>query len=240
MKLLIDIGNSRLKWQLGSSNGALQLGAALDYAEQHWQQLALKSVWIASVGFEQATLKLAQRLQSFGFEVELVASKSKFAGLKIAYQQPQTFGVDRWLALLAAVHHYSGAAVVVSAGTALTIDVLDNKGAHLGGLICPGLDLMRHSLKQHTALLPLVTEDSHQLGDNTRAAIGAGTLLACAYLVAGVFEQQQQQFANLKLLLSGGNAEQIQQQLATALKQKATVDENLVFKGLSICAEHRR
>ena len=106
-------------------------------------------------------------------------------GVRSAYSRPQRLGVDRWLAIIAAFHRARGAAIVVDAGTAITIDVVNRRGEFVGGLIAPGLRLMARALHDHTALLPEVEPARMRspLGRHTRDAIRAGISFAAEGLI---------------------------------------------------------
>jgi type III pantothenate kinase len=117
------------------------------------------------------------------------------------------------------------AQIVVLAGTALTLDVLTETGAHLGGLIVPGPSLMRASLSRGTAQLPLVATSALDLGRSTQAAIAAGCTLACAALIDKIAAQLPQ----AQLWLCGGAALELRGALASA---HANYREDLIMLGL--------
>lgn len=243
MKLLIDIGNTRLKWQLHEdadnyASGALSHESVPHHAQTLWQSLPLDGVWIASVGSNQCRDELTQQLTDYGFKVHAVRPQAHFAGVQNAYTQPHTLGVDRWLGVLAAHHHIQSATMIVSAGTALTIDVVDVNGEHQGGIIAPGLSLMRRSLNEHTAALPLVDDTLTGLGTNTQHAISSGTLTASMALIEHCFATHRAQYTDLTLILCGGNAQCMFEHLSVTTQNHTTVDADWLFKGLHIYAEH--
>ena len=243
MKLLVDIGNSRLKWatELG---GTLRQGGSLDYrsssfAEQlreAWdfasppRQLAIASV--AAGPILREVLSLADALWP-DIKPLLLRSSAYAHGVTNAYAQPEKLGIDRWLAIIAAHHEYAGDICVVDCGTAITLDVVSGAGQHLGGLIAPGLTLMPRSLIQDTALLH---DDQHpagaELGVFTSQAIVNGALMAAV----GLVESSMSRWASQgRLILTGGDALVV----AEALSVKATLDVLLVFKGLVLlCSEY--
>ncbi len=238
MKLLVDIGNSRLKWAQ-AQEGVFMPGTAIDYRQACVEQ-ELRSLWsnlpppgivalasVADVSVRDAVFAIAVNLWPKVELVEPKVSESAF-GVSNAYQQPEKLGIDRWLALLAAHHYYPGGSCIVDCGTAITVDVLAAEGRHLGGLICPGLTIMKKSLNAGTAALPF-TERRHTTGlaITTADAIDSGVLMAAAGLIAAA----KQQFAGLcRLLLCGGDAEFI----AEALSQPCIIDPDLVLRGLSL------
>jgi acetyl-CoA C-acetyltransferase len=103
----------------------------------------------------------------------LIASAER-AGVINRYQQPERLGADRWAALIAARHRQAGPQLVVSAGTALTADMLDAQGVFLGGIIAPGLRLMQQSLAAGTAGLPLSPGQYAEWPRDTAEAIATG------------------------------------------------------------------
>jgi len=241
MKLLIDLGNSHLKWTTAEM-GFLAGLQRLDYrSESDWQCLHQDwrvlprpdAIWLASVGQPDWVQRLRQLIQSLWphVTVSIPRSSLEFAGVRNAYRQPEALGVDRWLALLAAHHHYRGDSCVVDCGTAITLDRIDMQGQHLGGLIMPGLQLLRRALNSNTAGLPLVhAADPVVLADHTEAAIASGCLWAAVGLIETIMRRHPAQ----QLLLTGGDACHLQSLLQT----HAIVDSHLVIKGLLCYAEH--
>jgi type III pantothenate kinase len=157
-----------------------------------------------------------------------VKSQAHAFGVYNAYQQPEKLGVDRWLALVAVHNHYPVPACIVDCGTAITVDLIDADGKHQGGLISPGLTLMKKSLAEGTEALEF-NEANHVFGpaNFTEAAIYSGTLSAAAGLIEHVLTMQSNA---TQLILTGGDAEII----ATQLGVKAIIDNDLVLRGLAI------
>lgn len=238
MNLLVDIGNSRLKWGIEQA-GSIRLGAAVDYrqADIHgelrsvWRSLAVpRKLAIASVAAPGMAAEIAEWARSLWPALELVVPQAatEAFGVSNAYAQPEKLGIDRWLALLAAHRFYPGFSCIADCGTAITVDVIDADGRHLGGLISPGLLSMKKALAADTAALKF--DPQHRmpgLADTTADAIDSGTLLAAAGLIETVLRRQDEP---CQLILSGGDAEPI----AGQLRQAAIIDADLVLKGLSI------
>jgi type III pantothenate kinase len=243
MNLLIDIGNSRLKW---ASEQAGQISSihALDYRQDHayqdleqqWQTLPRPSkIAIACVGAAQQITELEALANRLWPAIEIILPKSSvaFGSVINAYPNPEKLGVDRWLALLAAHQHYRGNSCIIDCGTAITLDFIDSHGQHRGGLISPGLLLMKKALAQNTAALNL-NQQTQALGlaDNTVNAIDSGTLLA----VIGLIETAIKRYQPVEqVIITGGDADLIKQYLTMAL----IVDEQLVFKGLQRIIESK-
>lgn len=238
MHLLIDMGNTRLKWALLDQNTLTNSTAianqdlSLAYLRQQWHALpAPEAMLIACVSqpaLLQKVITAATELWP-GLTVIKATAQADAYGLQNAYIQPEKLGVDRWLAMLAVRHYYPGAACIADCGTAITIDVLDQHGKHQGGMISPGLRLMKQALALGTEALdfydsPAVTG----LAAHTEAAIISGTLTAATGLITLVLGQQ----ANLPLIMTGGDAPVIAQHLSV----HAIIDPDLVLRGLAVLA----
>ncbi len=248
MKLLIDIGNTRVKWcelqdpQLLSvptfvhnkSNIKEELFAA-------WQSLhtpdTLVLACVSSMNIKQQLIEVAKRLWT---DIHIVEAKTQqYAyGVSNSYIHPEKLGVDRWLVLLAAFKEYKkplNSLCVIDCGTAITFDALDKKGVHLGGMIMPGLSLMKNALYKGTANLAIGSE-FHTLGlaNNTEGAIYSGHLSA----VKGFIEFGLGCISNVPdvVILTGGDACFI----AESLNFQTIVDASLIFKGLAIIASDIR
>jgi type III pantothenate kinase len=243
MNLLIDSGNTRLKWAL-LQNGRLIISHALVNQQITRQQLIEawklqpppKRLAIASVSATPLLdLMLAVALELWPtVEIISVKSQARAFGVHSAYQQPEKLGVDRWLALVAVRNHYYKPACIVDCGTAITVDLINAEGRHQGGFISPGLTLMKKSLAAGTAGLQF-HETNHIVGpaNFTESAIYSGTLLAAVGLIEHVLSKQA---TAMQLILTGGDAEII----ATQLAMKPIIDADLVLRGLAVVIEARR
>lgn len=158
MRLLIDAGNTRIKWQLRdvgkvtlAGSGALESREVFQgVTEEHWR--ALSTVSICTVRSEMARQKLERVIADYTpANVRYFWTRPAFGALTCAYDDPSAMGADRWHALIGAWDEIRGACVVVDAGSAITIDWIDTMGQHLGGYILPGRYMMTDSLRQGTA-----------------------------------------------------------------------------------------
>ena len=200
--LLIDIGNSRLKWasvdgkrnpierdkNLWDHSGAID--TKLLGSKEHRDELAHyifntipapSAIGLCSVAAESAVQQLSELLQPWQNCPQFrLFGNSSYPSLRTQYQNTHTLGADRWAALIAARHLSNDNTLVISAGTATTIDFLGGNGMHYGGWILPGLGLMRQSLLQHTAGLKISSLDqaSTGIGLDTSSAIDEGSRLA--------------------------------------------------------------
>jgi len=237
MNLLIDLGNSRLKWAW-ADNKNLSPGPAIPNHSLGIAQLTAawhtpdqpKRVGVACVGNPRNLTLVKQAVSSLwpGRPVIEYQSKDHDFGVTNAYQQPENLGVDRWLALIAAHQLYRENACIVDCGTAITVDLLAKNGMHRGGHICPGLRMMKQALFKHTQNLPLGDEAFPlTAATSTAAAIYAGTLNAALGLIAQVMAQQP---PATRLILTGGDAEL----LAGHMQPKPLINADLVLYGLAI------
>lgn len=237
MNLLIDIGNTRLKWSLGIDGRLTQPAAITQHGLSHdvllseWRNLPpCKNVAIASVANQNSVELITSVIQQIqpGVPVLRVHSQSEGFGVINAYSVPEKLGVDRWLGLIAARHHVRGAVCMADCGTAITIDLLNESGRHLGGFIAPGLKLMAHALHKGTAGLPEAAGSFTIAPANyTEAAIHSGGVLAAVGLIREVLANYAQ---NMQLLLTGGDAELI----ASFFPASTLLDPDLVLRGLAI------
>lgn len=161
--LFIDMGNSRVKWaQASAKDHALEAHGSRPYEVlgEHAPVAALMDALppaiaaavVVSVGHPDMAQELGARLQRLASGQVIVAKvQREFRGLTIGYEQPANLGVDRWVAMLGAARLVGYPCTVVDFGTAVTVDVVDGDGQHLGGAIAPGRTLQRRSLRQSTA-----------------------------------------------------------------------------------------
>jgi type III pantothenate kinase len=154
---LFDLGNSRFKFAALECGhpGAVQAWPHGAEAMDAAAVAALPrgdSAYVASVAAPALTATVLDALHSCFAQVQVARTEAVCAGVRIAYAQPHKFGVDRFLALLAA--HGDGDVLVVGVGTALTLDLLDRDGLHHGGRIAPSPTTMRQALQQRAAQLP--------------------------------------------------------------------------------------
>jgi type III pantothenate kinase len=191
MILLIDIGNSRLKWA-ASDGAAVQSPEAIDHGARPAEVLktrelpASESVWISHVmGAEHEAAVAAAVGAACGMAPRFVRTQEEREGLRVAYAEPLRLGVDRWLCLLALWTQSNSAFCVVNAGTALTFDAVDDGGQHLGGLIAPGLVTAQTAIAGATRfeIRPQGPKFSSGLGTDTESCVRQGALYACAGLV---------------------------------------------------------
>jgi type III pantothenate kinase len=233
MILAIDCGNTRLKW--GVHDGARWVAQGpLDYADLPGLAVMLRSqpragrAVAANVAGPQVGEAVRAAVAPLGMPLHWAESQSAQCGVRNRYEQPAQLGADRWAALIGARALHDGACLVVCAGTATTVDVLDAEGNFQGGLILPGVEMMCRALAANTAQLPLADGKFAGLPRNTMDAIVSG----CLHAQAGAVERMFAQVAALPgaaCLVGGGAAAQFFDLLRVP---KRRVD-NLVLEGLA-------
>jgi len=228
MILAVDCGNSRLKWGLydgesWATTGTIPL-AGVASLEKAWKRAPrADKVVVANVAGPVARKRLERVLPRS--RVIWVTAKRSECGVTNGYARPAQLGADRWAALVAAWSIVHGPCLVVMAGTATTIDSLRGDGTFAGGMILPGLDLMKRSLAQSTAGLPLAKGRFSRAPRNTADAIESGCLVAQAGAIERAFAAME---PGAKCVLAGGAAERI----VPGLGMPVRVVDNLVLEGL--------
>ncbi len=236
--LLLDVGNSRLKWALANGGGFGAGGAAEHDGSPaaliaHIPVTALTAAWAANVTGDGLGAALAAEVQSrFGVPLHFAQVQQERHGLRIAYADPSRLGVDRWLAMLALRREQQGPFVVASAGTALTFDAVDGTGQHLGGVIAPGLLTAQRAVLGATRFAangPDAIYDSG-LGTNTDACVRQGAFHACV----GLLERLAECYAptGARRVLIGGDATV----LVSELKGNWVQRPELIMDGLLVLA----
>lgn len=237
-ELLIDAGNSRVKWGVHDGRGWTARGAVATSEAN-----AVGAAWTALDGVTRATASnvagvlVAQDLERAcrerGIALTVIRSQAKQLGVTNGYREPGQLGADRWAALIGAHHVQPGHKLVVTAGTALTIDALAADGRFLGGLIVPGAALMRRSLDRGTAGLRLADGHFADFPAATADAITTGAIDACVGAISRVATRMAAQgCAPVRVVLSGGAA----QEIAPHLPFEHAFHENLVLDGLALIA----
>jgi type III pantothenate kinase len=249
--LLIDIGNTRIKWarfdgkRVGRQQAAVHSGwGGEDYARRVLGSgRTLDRILVVSVAGARAnrSLILAAR-RARAPAPEFVESKRSAGGVTNGYLEPWRLGVDRFVAAIGAYHLAEGKAVcVVGVGTAMTIDLVDAKGLHRGGAIIPAPTLMVDSLLNNTEGIRRRAQGGARGGDSlfgrsTRAAILQGSRYAAAALIDRAVGEARALVPGRAppVMLTGGGAPSIQPLVRSAC---VTVPD-LVLQGLAaLCAE---
>ena len=229
MILCLDAGNSRLKFGLFDGTGWRKQGAlnhkAFDDLLTELPQQPTRIV-ACNVAGEAVRLRIEALASRLDLPLDWLTSSAAACGVSNGYDQPAQLGADRWAALIAARALHEGPCLVVMAGTATTIDALDANGLFRGGLILPGLSLMRAALARNTADLPHAAGHYRPHPTNTDDAIVSGAIHA----TLGAIERLHVTLGDdLLCLLSGGAAAE----LTPHMNLPHRLIDNLVLEGLA-------
>lgn len=241
MDLLLDLGHTRLKWAWWSGQGVRAHGTAV------WAGVppaALidgfggcdeppRCVAIAAVAGARLVEDLVEALRArFCVEPLLLRATAECAGVVNGYAEPGQLGIDRWAGVLGAWGRAPGSAgVVVDAGSALTIDLLDSDGRHRGGSIAPGLALARAAFYDRTGRPAQVgAAQPDGMARTTADAVATGALCGAVGAVERAWRRHAARSPDrCRVWLSGGDA----QVLSAALDVPHTVAAHLVFEGMA-------
>ena len=238
MILDIDIGNSATKWRLSEFCQILDSGIdQRDASEGLGYTMDVKPVKMARVSSVLNATCTARELEKFelGEEVPVHYAKviSPFKGFVCAYESLCQLGVDRWLAMLSAWRQASDAPfLVVDAGSAMTLDLVDNRGKHLGGYIVPGLQNQHRSLQSKTKLVNYLQayDTNTEPGTTTDQCVNRGVLEMFRSMIAAAESYLAERCGMERtIFLTGGDRE-----ILSSLFPNAKVRENLVLDGLAV------
>ncbi len=243
MKLLLDIGNTRLKWaiwdgvRLEPGDAVSNGDCSVDRLTGLWRSVPKpESAWVASVADPALDGQVTASLRAvFGLEPTFVHSVTAACGVRNAYRKPRNLGVDRFLGLIATHAGSRQPAVVAGCGTALTLDALAADGKHLGGLIAPSPALMQRALRGNAARLGDAGEVRVvEMAVDTADAIESGTRLAAVALIERFVGIAAGRFgAQPSLVLTGGGATSVGEHLASPHR----LEPQLVLAGLARLAD---
>jgi len=250
--LLIDVGNTRLKWGV-LDEGSIRRTGHISQQAIHEQGLAALTSRLprdvdTAIGSNVAGSSFATRLSGVvgmhcSCDLHFVRSTKKDCGVTNSYRQPRRMGTDRWVAMIGAWAELQSACLVVDAGTAVTIDVLDDDGRHLGGQILPGVVAMAAALAAKTSDIPAVEPRAgatarglSMFASSTTRAVEQGTINA----VVGAIERAARTVAaegvEAKIVLTGGDSSRILKSIAA----EALHRPHLVLSGLARILESRQ
>lgn len=242
MRLLFDLGNTRLKWawhdrdlwQTGVAEMAVDFTVLMHTIAG--QQQPPELVAIASVAGDAATEACIRAIgQQWNVPVLKVKPVVEQLGVRNGYRDPWQLGIDRWAALVAARQETRKPVCVVSCGTAVTVDALDANGTFIGGSILPGLELMRRSLIEGTSAIAAAAGDETRCQATATAdAVFAGTRYGLAGAVSRIADEHRKILGNdMVTLITGGCADSI----LPLLDSPADLRPDLVLRGVAAIAE---
>ena len=248
MQLLIDAGNTRIKWAVAKP-GPTGAGVAPEWLHINsvthadiasladtWRGMQFERVLISNVAGAAIRGQLTALLS--GQSIDWFASQEHIGGLHNTYRNPAQLGCDRLAAMIGAHYLYPQQHLIIATcGTATTVDAVTADGEFKGGMILPGLKLMAESLARNTAQLPQVAESTgidRIFADNTDHAIVSGCISAQVGAIEhAVSSFTRQQSQPLLCVISGGAAPYLTAHLRIPYQHIA----NLVLTGLFVVAQ---
>lgn len=242
MKLLLDQGNTNLRWAAVEggnqivTSGVVSADRPLGDVLRSLPDVAaasFSSVLVSSVASNTRNRELSEVVvRTFGSEPKFLAAMDSLAGLKNGYRDATRLGCDRWLTMLGARTIQDGPLLVVDAGSAVTVDAVRRSGEHLGGFIVPGYELQCHALTTGTAGVGVaIATPERGWGRDTQTAVVNGVVLALAALIdRSLRELRQGVDETVSLVLTGGDAHRI----APCLESHYLLDEILIFRGMIV------
>jgi type III pantothenate kinase len=246
MKLLVDIGNSALKWAQ-QQDGERAPGRSIQYGKhgisgvlaEAWNALpAPGSVCIASVAAADVDGAVrAYARTHWDLDPHFIQTQAEQCGVRNGYAKPAEMGVDRWLAVIAAWTRYHENCCVVNCGTAITVDGVNGAGHHQGGAIIPGIQLMQSALAQGTARISSAGGGPvpDQPGRSTAQCVQLGTVIAAAAFVDRMAREFSDRLGGrVRGIISGGDAGLVADHLQTGFEH----DPDLVLSGLALAVEN--
>ncbi|MEO0369476.1 MAG: type III pantothenate kinase [Pseudomonadota bacterium] len=243
--LLLDMGNTRVKWALSVAGELCEFGATetAEFTLQHclrgMEGIQIDGIVCCCVAAQSMIDSLNDdALELLKLTPIIAIVESERGGVLNQYKNLSQLGVDRWIAMLGAARaNLDNQVIVVDAGTAVTIDLLSAKREFVGGVIFPGAELLSQSLNQHTARISAErTSTNTVFGTSTDECVSAGVRFGSASAVKGIIEQMLiESPTHTDVLLCGGGAQalvELMQGFEHSLVDSIKVDKDLIFKGL--------
>ena len=239
MNLIVDVGNTFVKFAV-YKNGNLKLKISFELSEFEKQYKLLKkdfpklkSAIISSVG------RLSKKqIEIIGDDLKVLELSSKIKlPFKNLYKTPKTLGVDRMALVSASVKEFPDKNIlIIDAGTCITYDFITEENTYLGGAISPGIRLRYKTLNNLTANLPLLETDLPKtiIGDSTEASIHSGVVFGVVKEIDGVIEQYIEEYPDLTVILTGGDAKFLSNQL----KNSIFANSNFLLEGLNYILDY--
>lgn len=237
MILEIDVGNTRIKWRKLNSEVVTDRGAVPKENLDEWLlSLGLSKVpekiRLSCVANQAIVRRFIEQAKSWGCLLQEAKTSRISTGVSCGYEEPEALGVDRWLAVVAAFNKFKQPCVVVDAGSALTIDLVDGIGQHLGGYIVPGLGMMREALFEGTSQVKVdtLTKANVSPGGSTKEAVTNGSLFMIKSMIESAVESLSSKAGAVQLVITGGDGDY----LIRVLNEKACHLPDLVMDGLAL------
>ncbi|MFM0473117.1 type III pantothenate kinase [Paraburkholderia strydomiana] len=267
--LLIDAGNSRVKWAMVEADGAQIAGGALTHggADQtqwategatQWANLpAPRGAWLSNVAGDAAGERIAALVDAQWPHLPLttIRAREQQCGVTNAYTTPHALGSDRWAGMIGAHAAFPGEHLLIATfGTATTLEALRADGRFVGGLIAPGWTLMMRSLGEHTAQLPTLDanaargllassadkQDATRRGPFFATDTPRSLSAGCTLAQAGLVERTWRDLTDeWQVPVRLVVGGGAADEVASALKVPHTRHDSLVLSGLALIASER-
>ena len=239
MNLIIDVGNTNIKLAVFNgenivSKEVTKTSRLLSTFKKILKKYpTLDKAIMSSVGKlkEGLLIKIQSQINL------LVLDSSVRLPFKNQYETPKTLGADRIALVSASANKYPNKNVlIIDAGTCITYDFITHKNTYLGGAISPGIRLRYQSLHNLTANLPLLNlkQPKNIIGTNTQESIHSGVINGVLNEIRGSIHEYEQEFKELTVILTGGDAEFLSKQL----KSSIFANSNFLLEGLNYILEY--
>ena len=234
--LCVDLGNTRMKAAVFDESNLIHACVLEKNTLEHLKSLIAtfkpeKSILSSVVHHEKNIEEVLASATSF----HLLNHQSRL-NFSLAVGKPETMGADRLALAAAAVHFFPKMNnLVIGLGSCITYNFINSAGVFLGGSISPGLEMRLKSLKDYTALLPLVEKEWNfpLIGYDTKTNILSGVIWGMAKEIEGIVAAYEEKYGNFNVVLTGGDCTYFER----LLKNKIFADPDLLFKGLYAISE---
>ena len=212
-RVLVDIGNTNTKWKFDGNYFILPT-EKFDFDKLP----SCSKIWVSNVS--------SKSFNSKNFDISFVESQERYKSLINAYSNSKSLGCDRWLGMIACYEASQGKSyILVDIGTAITIDIINQSGTHLGGLIFPGLKKVRECFNN----FPISSDKNvDQIGISTEEAWTFGTLNLIVNATNHKIRELKVKLPDSSIFLTGGGYSDIKE----FLEFDHSYHENLVLDGL--------
>ncbi len=230
--LYLDIGNTKIKVKsFRDKSWYAEYSGSVQDVENCAGFLLGKNQPVTGISVVNPARKVLD--ETDGINIEWLTHKS-IPTQSLDYETPETLGMDRYMACLGACVKAKKAVIVIDAGTACTIDYMDESGIFRGGVIMPGISLWEKALRENAPALPEVVRDVPGIwpGKNTERSVRWGLTGAFVEAVNGMVRKYDHLAS---VWVTGGDADW----LAKRIERSAKVDSNIVFDGMQKLAERK-
>ncbi len=234
MNLAIDIGNTNVKFGLFDKNGLREAFVKdTSFLKSILLKYEIKNAIVSRSGSNRSFLAIQKRLKASRINTVVLTYKIKLP-IKNLYKTPESLGADRIAGSVAANFLFPNTNVLkIDFGTCITYDFVNNRKEYLGGAISPGVFMRFVAMSDYTESLPLVFPGNIRsfelIGNDTYQSLASGGINGVIEEVSGIIKQYQKRFDNLKVVVTGGNADTF----ATLLKCEIFARPNLVLEGMN-------